>query len=183
MTDKWGSKNLHELISYNLENFLEAGKIKNLMVFAEDPLGCALDFKKVQRWFNKIEFLLVQDYFMTDTAKEANIILPASLPFESGGTYTNTQRIIQKFEKIMTPKIELNSCEQLIHLLEKFNQKGLSDVIDVMMEAITMLPQIPDEYTYTFKVTENDDQNRLFDFGCDNIVKYFDEGFRKSFKN
>jgi predicted molibdopterin-dependent oxidoreductase YjgC len=120
---------------------------------------------------------------MTDTAKEANIILPASLPFESGGTYTNTQRIIQKFEKIMTPKIELNSCEQLIHLLEKFNQKGLSDVIDVMMEAITMLPQIPDEYTYTFKVTENDDQNRLFDFGCDNIVKYFDEGFRKSFKN
>lgn len=120
---------------------------------------------------------------MTDTAREANMILPASLPFESGGTYTNTQRIIQKFEKMMTPKVELISCEQLIRLLEKFKQKGLDDVIDVMMEAITMLPQIPEEYTYAFKVTENDDQNRLFGFGCDYIVKYFEEGFKKSFIN
>jgi len=182
MSNKWGSKHLQGMISYNIENLLEAGKIKNMMVFGEDPLGCTLDPKKTSRWFNKIEFLLVQDYFMTDTAREASIILPASLPFESGGTYTNTQKIIQKFDRMLAPKVELVNCEQLIRLLEKFGHKGLNDVIDVMMEAISMLPQIPEKHMLTFKVTENDDQNRLFDFGCDNIVKYFDEGFRKSFE-
>ena len=118
---------------------------------------------------------------MTETAKEATLILPASFPFEAGGSYTNTQKILQKFDKQIEGKVELDSCEQLIKLNEKFGFKGLNDSIDVMMEAIYMLPQKDENKIHTFKNTGDDNQNRIFNYGCDNLIKYFEDNFEKSF--
>ena len=82
-----------------MKDQLESGKLKNILVFGEDPIGCAIDSKEISKWFTNADFIVVQDYFMTETAKTANLILPASFPFESGGSYTNTQKILQKFDK------------------------------------------------------------------------------------
>ena len=119
---------------------------------------------------------------MTETAKVADLILPASFPFESGGTYSNTQKIIQKFEKHIKNKIEYNSFEQLISILEKFGFKKLDNVIDVMMEAISMLPE-NENISYTFTITDGAKPNRIFDYGCDYLVKYVEDEFSKAFQN
>ena len=181
MKSKWGIKDIPASIGIKMKDQLESGKLKNILVFGEDPIGCAIDSKEISKWFTNADFIVVQDYFMTETAKTANLILPASFPFESGGSYTNTQKILQKFDKQIEGKVELNSCEQLLKLNEKFGLNGLKDVIDVMMEAIYMLPLKDENTIHTFKNTGNDNQNRIFNYGCDNLIKYFEDNFEKSF--
>ncbi len=183
MKSKWGIKDVPAATGVKLKDQLESGKLKNIFIFGEDPIGCAIDPKEISKWFAKLEFKVVQDYFITETAKTADLILPASFPFESGGTYSNTQKVLQKFEKQTDCNIEFNSCEQLIKLNEKFGFKGLNDVIDVMMEAINMLPQEDENKIHAFRNTDDDNPNRLFEYGCDYIVKYFEEGFDKAFMN
>jgi formate dehydrogenase major subunit len=164
-------------------DLLEQGKLKNIFVFGEDPVGCAKDSKKAADWFAKAGFVVVQDYFITETAKEADLILPASLPIETGGSFTNTQKILQKFEKHISGKVEIDSTTQLIRLLEKHNLKGLHDTVDVMMEAISLLPSADMAEKHNFKTTESDNNNRIFEYGCDTLVKYFEEHFDKAFEN
>jgi formate dehydrogenase major subunit len=177
---KWGVCNLPEQV-YDLYSLVDNGKIKNMFVFGEDPLGCAGDTKKVETWITKPEFLMVQDYFLTETAKEADLILPASFPFETGGTYSNTQKVLQKFEKSTSAKTGDDNCKQLIKILEKFGQKELTDVVDVMMESINLLPTIEESSKHLFCLTSDENQNRMFEYGCDHLVKYFEESFEKSF--
>jgi len=183
MKSKWGIKDLPAASGIKITDQLESGKLKNILIFGEDPIGCAIDPKAISKWFAKADFIVVQDYFMTETAKAANLILPASFPFESGGSYSNTQKILQKFDKQINSKVELNSCEQLIKLNEKFEFKGLNDVIDVMMEAIYMLPQKDENKIHTFKNTTNDNSSRIFNYGCDHLIKYFEDNFDYAFKN
>jgi predicted molibdopterin-dependent oxidoreductase YjgC len=183
MKSKWGIKDVLAATGLKLKDQLESGKLKNIFIFGEDPIGCAIDSKAVSKWFTMAEFTVVQDYFITETAKTADLILPASFPFESGGTYSNTQKVLQKFEKQIESNIEYNSCEQLIKLNEKFGFKGLNDVVDVMMEAINMLPQEEENKKHVFRNTDNDNPNKLFEYGCDYIVKYFEDGFNKAFMN
>jgi len=51
----------------------------------------------------KVDFLVVQDMFMTETAKLADVILPATASLEKDGTFVNTERRIQRFYKAMEP--------------------------------------------------------------------------------
>jgi formate dehydrogenase major subunit len=182
MKEKWNLKELPLKVN-DIRRLLDSEKLKNLFIFGEDPIGCSIDKKVAMNWLNKSEFIMVQDYFLTETAKEADLILPATFPFEQGGTYTNTQKIIQKYEKQLQSKISKDSIKQLIELQEKFTHNNLEDVIDVMMESINMLPKNEDdELKYTFTYTMFDNYNRLFDFGCDSLTKYFDTYFKSKFE-
>lgn len=179
---KWNVKDFPSE-AVKIIDLFDQGKLKNIFVFGEDPIGCAKDQKNVTAWFTKADFVVVQDYFVTETAKEADLILPASLPIETGGSFTNTQKILQKFEKQISSKVEINSTMQLIKLLEKHNLIGLHDTVDVMMEAISLLPSAESNEKHNFKITEGDNNNRIFDYGCDYLVKYFEKNFDKAFEN
>lgn len=178
---KWGISEFPQLIIENQKELLEDKKLKNIFIFGEDPIGCAIDSNEVSAWFKSLDFIMVQDYFLTETAKQANLILPASFPIETGGSFTNTQKIIQKFEHVFELKMERSAIEQLLDIIAKFGYKGLSDVTDVMMEAISLLPD-NDVERFEFTSTQNDNQNRIFNFGCDNLVKYTDDYFDIAFK-
>ena len=141
---------------------------KNIFIFGEDPIGCAIDRGTVDKWFN-VDFLMVQDSFMTETAKKADLILPASFTIENEGSFTNTQKIIQSFMQGVKPKIDKTSLEQLIDINAKFGMNGLDDSQDVMNEIISLLPVKIDSPTYVFKITEADINNKLFKFGADGI--------------
>lgn len=177
----WGNNIIPSIYDNNQLALLDSGKLKNLFIFGEDPVGCSINNKIVSAWFPKASFIMVQDYFITETAKLANLILPASFAIETGGTFTNTHKVIQKFEKGMTSKLEMDSIKQLIQLNEKFGAKKLDDVIDVMMEAISLLPGKESLLQFSFIHTEIDNQQRLFNFGCDSIVKYFEDSFENAF--
>ena len=181
LKEKWQVSLLPENAEENQKQLLEDKKIKNMFIFGENPVGCAKNKDDVLRWFEVADFVLVQDYFLTETAKEANLVLPASLPFETGGSYSNTQKIIQKFEQEMEPKSEMTSHDQLIELMKRFGQSKLQTVEDVMMEVISILPKQSIKIKHRFVATSRDNYEKIFNHGCDIVVKRFDESFEEKF--
>lgn len=187
LKDKWAIDSIPMGINFNLKELLDNGKIRNLFIFGEDPAGCAQDQGTLNKMFEKPEFIMVQDYFMTETASRAELVLPASLPVETGGSYTNTQKVIQEFMTGMSCKLEKSNIEQLIDLLSIFGLEGHIARENILMEIFTLLPQTKGDsgtgdqkLTMNLQFTEEDDNNRIFNFGCDSVVKYFEEDFMKA---
>lgn len=179
MNDNWGS-DLKKMKSNDLLNGIEAG-FKNIFIFGEDPVGCAKDVAKVKKWFAK-GFVCVQDYFMTDTAKEADLILPASMPIETGGSFTNTQKTFQEFEAQFTSKVEQLNYQQLNALLAQFGLDTKEELIDIRMEALSLLPTNGVNKKHTFKTTKAVDTKQLFEFGCDHVNLRFEKQFEEAMK-
>ena len=178
----WKLKELPETLNECQYDSLEKGMLKNMFIFGEDPLGCAENKVKVSGWLSVAEFVMVQDYFMTETAKHADLILPASMPFEMGGSFTNTQKVIQEFEPVLPSKVEMTSLKQLSTLLGKFKLNGYESAKDAMMEAIKLLPEEQKEEKLQFHYTADHNCNRMFNYGCDVVVKQFEEQFERSLK-
>ena len=80
-----------------------AGKIKALYLVGENPLLTDADGKHVRQAFENLDFFVVQDIFMTETAELADVILPATTFAEENGTYTNTERRVQRLRKAVEP--------------------------------------------------------------------------------
>ena len=158
-------------------DLLNGGKIKNIFIFGEDPIGCAVNKEQVAAWFEKKGFVMVQDHFMTDTAKRADLILPASFAVESGGSYTNTQGTVQSFPQGIAPKVEKVSSEQLADLLARFGLAGSPDTA-AARGVDSSLPDLESGSgeKFEFHSTPGDNENRMFDYGCDYLMKYFAEG-------
>ncbi|MFA8341561.1 MAG: molybdopterin-dependent oxidoreductase [Rhodothermaceae bacterium] len=165
--------------SKDIKYELLMGHIKNLFIFGEDPVGCAIDKLDSRKWINA-DFLVVQDYFVTDTAREADLILPASLPFESGGSYTNSQKIIQQFDAAAKPKVEQTNTEQFINLSGEFGVNGISEKSDIISEIAQTFPEEKD-IKYVFETTAADKKQIYFKHGCDYVHKYFEDKFEDAF--
>lgn len=71
------------------------GGIKGMYVQGENPFISDPDVNKVRKALSALEFLVVQDIFLTETAEFADVILPGSSFMEKLGTYTNTDRRVQ----------------------------------------------------------------------------------------
>ncbi|HTX88061.1 MAG TPA: molybdopterin-dependent oxidoreductase [Bacteroidales bacterium] len=171
----------------DLPERLGKGAVKNLFIFGEDPAGCAVN-GEAKKWLDGASFKVVQDYFLTETAKSADLVLPASFPAETGGTFTNTQKMIQEFGAVMEGRIEMNNLEQLAALLKEFGVQAPSDPDAVLKEIIAGLPgrekTDPEEApVYHLKNTGKDDPFRIFEYGCDHLTKRFEEEFEASFVN
>ena len=177
----WNVRQLPDIPDKAPVELLDEGSIKKMYIFGEDPVGCAIDRKRVSKWFADAEFVMVQDYFMTETAKQADLILPATMPIESSGTFTNTQRYIQQFDKQLKSKVEKENYRQLLDLLNPIEENGPDSVEEVRKEAISLLPT-HQAIDYTFEYTQEEKEAfRLFEHGCDSVVKYFDDRFNAAF--
>ena len=91
-------------------------KKSNLFIFGEDPIGCAKNKSKWKANISKCNFVLVQDFFMTETARQADLILPASLPFEIGGSFTNNDSFVQNIQQSTNNIIEIPSLVQFSNI-------------------------------------------------------------------
>jgi len=184
LKQKWNMSDFPNQIEEDQFSLLQNGKIKNTFIFGEDPIGCAIDKAEIEELLVNLDFIMVQDYFMSDTTQYAHLILPASLPTEIGGSFTNTQKVIQQFEKAENfgvEKIEKNSYHQLFELLKKFGINGLNSKEDVFAEIISLLPQQAAKEKLSFTYTEKCNTNRRFNHGCDNLVRRFKQEFNASF--
>ena len=178
----WGVEQLPVTINESQYESFEKGKLKNVFIFGEDPLGCAQNKVKVAGWLSVTDFVVVQDYFMTDTAEHADLILPASMPFETGGSFTNTQKVIQEFEAVLGSKVGKTSVDQLNALLKRFGLKSKSSPNEILMEAAGLLPVKQTNDILAFKHTTKNNSGRMFNYGCDVVVKRFEEQFENSLK-
>jgi formate dehydrogenase major subunit len=80
-----------------------AGKLKALWLMGEDVVQTDPDAHHVRHAMESLEFLVVQEIFMTETAKYANVILPASTFLEKSGTFTNAERRVQRVNAAVKP--------------------------------------------------------------------------------
>jgi formate dehydrogenase major subunit len=72
-------------------------------MMGENPFLSDPNINKVRKALSALEFLVVQDIFLTETAEFADVILPASAYLEKDGTYTNTDRRVQLGRKVLDP--------------------------------------------------------------------------------
>jgi predicted molibdopterin-dependent oxidoreductase YjgC len=181
MKKAWKVKSLPTNVNPDLYKWLEDGLLKNLFIFGEDPLGTAIHRTHAAGWLSVAEFKVVQDYFMTDTAQLADLILPASLPIETGGSFTNTQGYIQEFEARFESETEKQGWEQIRDLLRTLGSEEPESLDEIFSEAMSLLPQKDDAEKLSFNYTGEDNYARIFNHGCDNVVKMFDEEFDRAF--
>ncbi len=71
------------------------GRVRGMYILGENPFLSDPNANKVRRALSNLDFLVVQDIFLTETAEFADVILPASAYLEKLGTYTNTDRRVQ----------------------------------------------------------------------------------------
>ncbi len=80
-----------------------AGNIKGMYIQGENPAMSDPDVEHARDAFAKLDLLVVQDIFLTETANYADIILPASALYEKNGTVSNTNRQVQRVRPAVTP--------------------------------------------------------------------------------
>lgn len=81
----------------------EKGDLKAMWVIGEDLLQTDPNTCHVRNALQSLEFLVVQELFMTDTARIADVVLPASSFLEKEGTFTNGERRIQRVNRVVDP--------------------------------------------------------------------------------
>ncbi len=80
-----------------------AGALKAMYVFAQDIAQSDPDTAGVAAALGNLDLLVVQDLFMTETAKMAHVVLPGSSFLEKDGTFTNSDRRVQRVRRAMEP--------------------------------------------------------------------------------
>ena len=119
------------------------GKIRGMFVVGENPIMSEPYAVHTRRAMQQLEFLVVQDIFPTETAVLADVILPAAAFAEKDGTYTSTERRVQKLRKAVDPPGEAKPDWQIISLLagklgHPFKYQNTAEI----MEEITSLTPI-----------------------------------------
>jgi formate dehydrogenase major subunit len=114
----------------------DAGRLKSLFVIGYDVLPTLANMTATKRAFRKLEFVVIQDLFITETAKAAgHVFLPAASVFEKDGTFMNAERRIQRVRKVTAPPGESRTDWQIICALahrmghgERFRYESAEDI-------------------------------------------------------
>lgn len=93
------------------------GKIKAYYIMGEDPLQTEADLGLVRRGFEALDFVVVQDIFMTKTAEVADVLLPATSWGEHAGVFTCADRGFQRFGKAIEASGNVKRDWEIISLL------------------------------------------------------------------
>ena len=87
----------------------EGSPVRGLFIMGENPIISDPDVAHAEAWFHGLEFLAVQDLFLTESARCADVVLPGSSFAEKDGTFVNTERRIQLSRKAVEPPGEARS--------------------------------------------------------------------------
>jgi formate dehydrogenase major subunit len=99
---------------------MERGELKSAYVIGENPIQSEADQHRAARLMGHLDFLVVQDLFMTDTAAIADVVFPAAAgAFESEGTVTSSERRVQRSRRTVDPPGEAREDLAIIFALAK----------------------------------------------------------------
>ncbi|WP_300608990.1 formate dehydrogenase subunit alpha [Trebonia sp.] len=100
----WGTADLDPKKGLTVTEIIASalkGGVRGMYMLGENPFLSDPNINKVRKALSALEFLVVQDIFLTETAEFADVILPASSYLEKDGTYTNTDRRVQLGRKVL----------------------------------------------------------------------------------
>ncbi len=119
-----------------------AGDIKALYVVGENPMISDPDLHHVAEALKEVGLLVVQDIFLTETARMADVVLPAASFAEKDGTFTNTERRVQRVRKaVEAPGNAREDSRIIADLSAKMGYPmPATEAADVMAEIATLTP-------------------------------------------
>ena len=106
MEEAWGVSNLPDYVGMTMTEMLPAiaqGGIKALYIIGENPALSDADANHVVKAMQALELLVVQDIFLTETGKLADVVLPAVSFAEKDGTFSNTERRVARVRRAVPP--------------------------------------------------------------------------------
>jgi len=104
------------------------GRLVGLWIMGENPAISDPNSTHVREALEKLDFLVVQDIFLTETAQMADVVLPAASYAEKEGTFTNTERRVQRVRKAVEPVGEARDDLTIIDLISSRMQFGYNTV-------------------------------------------------------
>ncbi len=127
---------------FQIIDAIEAGQIKALYVMGSDPLHFLPNRSRVLNALQKLELLVVQDLFLTDTARLAHIVLPAATGAEKSGSFTSADNRVQCFTAAVKPTGDARTDADILTSLHSLVVPGAADapnLLDVLQHEITTL--------------------------------------------
>ncbi|WP_371826309.1 formate dehydrogenase subunit alpha [Alicyclobacillus fastidiosus] len=126
------------LDNHHMVEKIHEGELKAMYVMGEEMAIVDSNANHVQAAFEKLEFFVVQDVFFSKTAQFADVILPASPSFEKEGTFTNTERRIQRLYRVFEPMGESKPDWEIVTALADrlgadWNYTHPSEILDEAM--------------------------------------------------
>jgi len=124
MSDAWGCEIAEGKVGNTVTQMINIladtpGKLKCAYIMGENPMVSDPDLHHVEKGLKNLEFTVVQDIFLTETARLANVVLPAACFAEKDGTQTSTERRVQKWRKAQDPPGQAKADWQIICELAK----------------------------------------------------------------
>lgn len=109
----------------------DAGQVRCLYVIGENPMTSDPDLNHVRHALERTEFLIVQDLFLTETGKLADVVFPACSFAEKNGTFTNSERRVQRVQKAIEPIGESKDDIWIVsQLAERLLDYGVTEPLD-----------------------------------------------------
>ncbi|MDI6788814.1 MAG: molybdopterin-dependent oxidoreductase, partial [Planctomycetota bacterium] len=147
----WGSE-LNDKVGLTVTEIIDRaseGKIKGLYIMGENPMLSDPNISHVDEGLKKLDFLVVQDIFLTETAQRATVVLPACSFAEKEGSFTNTERRVQWSNKAIESSCESRPDWQILseigtrlakelNINAKFEYKSVGELTD---EIASLTPQ------------------------------------------
>ena len=135
-----------------------AGNIKGMYIQGENPAMSDPDVEHARDAFAKLDHLVVQDIFLTETACFADVILPASALYEKNGTVSNTNRQVQRVRPAVPPPGDAREDWQItVELAQRlgldWDYTDVSQVFAEMKQVMSSLDNITWERLETETVT------------------------------
>ncbi len=112
----WGAKLSGQkgLTVVEMMHAIEEGKIRALYIMGENPALSDPNLNRTRKSLEQVDFLVVQDIFLSETAEYADVVLPSVCFAEKDGTFTNTERRIQRVRKAVSPPGQARSDWKII---------------------------------------------------------------------
>ncbi|WP_078595282.1 formate dehydrogenase subunit alpha [Evansella clarkii] len=110
--------------AYEMFDEIQAGRIKAMHVICSNPAVSAPNNNYIWDGFNKLDFMVVSDFFLSETAEFADVVLPAATWAEDEGTTTNLEGRVIRIRKVKDPIGESKPDWEIINLIAERMGKG-----------------------------------------------------------
>jgi len=118
-----------------------SGELKAMYILGENPVLTDPNSNHIRSGLDKLEFLVVHELFLTETAAYADVILPAASFAETDGTFTNTERRVQRVRKAIEPLPGKTNWQTMIALCEKMGHPmSYSTAEEIFLEMASLTP-------------------------------------------
>jgi len=142
----WGVEDLSDKNGLTIPKIMDGAyddSVKFIYCMGENPMVSDPDLNHIEKALDNLEFLVVQDIFLSETAQKANVVLPATCFAEKDGTFTNSERRIQRVRKAVDAPGEAHDDWFILNqIMKRLGYENMFETAEeIMGEIASVTPQ------------------------------------------